>query len=54
LLAPAGKTVLLAIVSGAAELQGALLAPLPAEDRAHFMRCVKMIAEPGPTGHAED
>src|ERR1700716_4272118 len=36
-LAPAGKTVLLAIVSGAAQLQSALLAPLPAEDRANFM-----------------
>jgi DNA-binding MarR family transcriptional regulator len=52
-LAPAGKTVLLAIVTGAAQLQGALLAPLPAEDRAHFMRCMKLIAEPEPTAHAE-
>jgi DNA-binding MarR family transcriptional regulator len=48
LLAPAGKKVLLEIVSGAAELQGALLAPLSAQDRAHFMRCIKLIAEPGP------
>jgi DNA-binding MarR family transcriptional regulator len=53
-LAPAGKTVLLAIVTGAAQLQGALLAPLPAEDRAHFMRCMKLIAEPEPTAHVED
>jgi DNA-binding MarR family transcriptional regulator len=53
-LAPAGKTVLLAIVSGAAQLQSALLAPLPAEDRAHFMRCMKLVAEPGPTSRAED
>jgi DNA-binding MarR family transcriptional regulator len=53
-LAPAGKTVLLAIVTGAAQLQGALLAPLPAEDRAHFMRCMKLIAEPKPTARAED
>jgi DNA-binding MarR family transcriptional regulator len=53
-LAPAGKTVLLAIVSGAAQLQGALLTPLPAEDRAHFMRCMKLVAEPGPTARAED
>ena len=52
-LAPAGKTVLLAIVTGAAQLQGALLAPLPAEDRAHFMRCMKLVAEPEPTAHAE-
>src|ERR1700687_2179480 len=48
LLAPAGKAVLFSIVAGAAQLQSALLAPLPAEDRAHFMRCVKLIAEPGP------
>lgn len=47
LLAPPGKAVLFEIVSGAAQLQGALLAPLPAEDRAHFMRCMKLIAEPG-------
>ena len=46
LLAPAGKAVLFEIVNGAAQLQGALLAPLPAEDRAHFMRCVKLVAEP--------
>ena len=48
LLAPAGRAVLFEIVSGAAQLQGALLAPLAAEDRAHFMRCMKLIAEPGP------
>jgi DNA-binding MarR family transcriptional regulator len=46
LLAPAGKAVLLKIVAGAARLQTALLAPLPPEDRAHFMRCVKLVAEP--------
>ena len=48
LLAPAGKAVLFEIVGGAAQLQGALLAPLAAEDRAHFMRCIKLVAEPGP------
>jgi DNA-binding MarR family transcriptional regulator len=46
LLAPAGKAVLLKIVAGAARLQAALLAPLPPEDRAHFMRCVRLVAEP--------
>ncbi len=46
LLAPAGEAVLFEVVNGAAQLQGALLAPLPAEDRAHFMRCMKLIAEP--------
>lgn len=46
LLAPAGKNLLLKLVTGTAKLQAALLAPLPPEDRAHFMRCVKLIAEP--------
>jgi DNA-binding MarR family transcriptional regulator len=46
LLAPAGKSALLKIVAGAAQLQAALLAPLAAEDRAHFMRCMKLVAEP--------
>jgi DNA-binding MarR family transcriptional regulator len=54
LLTPAGRNVLLEIVAGAAQLQGALLAPLPAEDRAHFMRCMKLIAEPEPTTSADD
>jgi DNA-binding MarR family transcriptional regulator len=49
-LAPAGKAVLLKLVTGAAELQTALLAPLAAEDRAHFMRCMKRVAEPEPAG----
>src|ERR1700682_2736755 len=52
LLAPAGRNALLAIVSGAARLQGALLAPLPTEERAHFMRCMKLIAEPAPAASA--
>jgi DNA-binding MarR family transcriptional regulator len=46
LLAPAGRNALLKIVAGAAQLQTALLAPLATEDRAHFMRCMKLIAEP--------
>jgi DNA-binding MarR family transcriptional regulator len=54
LLAPAGKKVLLEIVAGAAQLQGALLAPLPPEDRAQFMRCMKLIAEPAPTADTGD
>ena len=48
LLAPAGRHALLKIVTGAAELQTALLAPLAAEDRAHFMRCMKLVTEPEP------
>jgi DNA-binding MarR family transcriptional regulator len=47
-IAPAGKAVLLKLVTGAAELQTALLAPLAAEDRAHFMHCMKLVAEPEP------
>src|SRR5258708_4734092 len=45
-LAPAERSVLLKIVAGAARLQAALLAPLAPEDRAHFMRCMKLVAEP--------
>jgi DNA-binding MarR family transcriptional regulator len=52
-LAPAGKSVLLKIVAGAAQLQTALLAPLGAEDRAHFMRCMKLVAEP-PAASGDD
>jgi DNA-binding MarR family transcriptional regulator len=54
LLAPAGRKVLLRIVAGAAQLQTALLAPLPIEDRAYFMRCMKLIAEPDPSINADD
>jgi DNA-binding MarR family transcriptional regulator len=53
-LAPAGKNVLLKIVAGAAQLQTALLAPLATEDRAHFMRCMKLVAEPDPPGDLKD
>jgi DNA-binding MarR family transcriptional regulator len=53
-LAPVGKAVLLKIVAGAAQLQTALLAPLAAEDRAHFMRCVKLVAEAGPIANSDD
>jgi DNA-binding MarR family transcriptional regulator len=54
LLAPAGKKALFEIVTGAAQLQGALLAPLPPEDRAQFMRCMKLIAEPVPIADTGD
>lgn len=45
-LAKPGEQALLRLVSGAAQLQEELLAPLPAEDRAFFMRCMKLVAEP--------
>lgn len=54
LLAPAGKNALLKIVAGAAQLQTALLAPLAAEDRAHFLRCMKLVAEPEQPGSLND
>src|SRR4030088_3341577 len=53
-LSAAGKNVLLKIVTGAAQLQDALLAPLPAEDRAHFIRCMKLVAEPDPIVSTDD
>ena len=46
-LAPFGKHALLELVSGVSQLQTVLLAPLATEDRPHFMRCMKFIAEPG-------
>ena len=46
-LAPFGKQALLELVSGVYQLQTVLLAPLAPEDRPHFMRCMKFIAEPG-------
>ena len=46
-LAPFGKHALLELVSGVSQLQTVLLAPLAPEDRPHFMRCMKFIAEPG-------
>jgi DNA-binding MarR family transcriptional regulator len=45
-LAKPGEQALLRLVSGAAQLQEELLAPLPPEDRASFMRCMKLVAEP--------
>jgi DNA-binding MarR family transcriptional regulator len=45
-LARPGEQALLRLVAGAAQLQEELLAPLPPEDRAHFLRCMKLVAEP--------
>jgi DNA-binding MarR family transcriptional regulator len=45
-LAPSGKNALFVLVSGVARLQGVLLAPLAIDDRAHFLRCMRLIAEP--------
>jgi len=48
-LAKPGEQALLRLVAGAAQLQEELLAPLPPEDRAHFLRCIKLVAEPPPS-----
>jgi DNA-binding MarR family transcriptional regulator len=45
-LARSGEKTLLRLVSGAAQLQEELLAPLVPDDRAHFLRCMKLLAEP--------
>jgi hypothetical protein len=36
----------LRLVAGAAQLQEELLSPLSPDDRAHFLRCMKLLAEP--------
>ena len=41
-----GRETLLRLVSGAAQLQEELLAPLAAGDRAHFLRCMKAGGQP--------
>lgn len=49
----AGEQALLRLVAGAAQLQEELLAPVPAKDRAQFLRNMKLVAEPPPkTGGA--
>jgi len=44
----AGEQALLRLVAGAAQLQEELLAPVPAKDRAQFLRNMKLVAEPPP------
>jgi DNA-binding MarR family transcriptional regulator len=41
-----GEQALLRLVAGAAQLQEELLAPLSPEDRAHFLQCMRLAAEP--------
>jgi len=43
-LTPAGEAALLGLVPGAAALQRALLAPLPADKRRQFVRWMKLVA----------
>jgi DNA-binding MarR family transcriptional regulator len=40
-----GEEALLSVVPAAAELQNTMLAPLPKEDRAHFLKCMLAIAK---------
>ena len=50
-----GEEALLAIVPAAAKLQNIMLAPLPKEDRAHFLKCLLAIAkDPRLTTTSED
>lgn len=46
-----GEEALLAVVPAAAEIQTQMLAPLPKEDRMHFLKCMRTIAKlvPGDT-----
>ena len=39
-----GTSALMAVVPAAARLQDLMLAPLSEDDRAHFLRCMRMIA----------
>ena len=43
-----GEAALLSVVPAAAELQNLMLAPLAAEDRAHFLKCMLAIARASP------
>jgi len=43
-----GEEALLSVVPAAAELQNMMLAPLPKEDRAHFLKCMLAIAKAAP------
>jgi len=45
-IAKGGEQALMKLVSSAAQLQEDLLAPLPAEDRPFFMKCMRLVAEP--------
>jgi len=44
-ITPKGEAALLSVVPPAAELQELLLAPLRKEDRAHFLKCLLVIAK---------
>jgi DNA-binding MarR family transcriptional regulator len=43
-----GTNALLAVVPAAARLQDLMLAPLSQDDRAHFLRCMLLIAKSSP------
>ncbi|MBI5322109.1 MarR family transcriptional regulator [Bradyrhizobium sp.] len=44
-----GTSALMAVVPAAARLQDLMLAPLSHDDRAHFLRCMLLIAKSAPT-----
>jgi DNA-binding MarR family transcriptional regulator len=48
-IAAKGEAALLAVIPATAELQNVMLAPLPREDRAHFLKCLLAIAKAPPS-----
>jgi DNA-binding MarR family transcriptional regulator len=49
-IAARGVAALLDVIPATAELQNLMLAPLPEEDRAHFLKCLLAIAKALPSG----
>src|SRR5580698_10494476 len=47
-IAAKGEAALLEVIPATAELQNLMLAPLPREDRAHFLKCLRAIAKAQP------
>jgi DNA-binding MarR family transcriptional regulator len=47
-----GTSALMAVVPAAARLQDLMLAPLSQDDRAHFLRCMRLIATSPPVADA--
>src|ERR1700761_5773801 len=52
-IAARGEAALLDVIPATAELQNLMLAPLPKEDRAHFLKCLLAIAKAQPSDPPE-
>src|ERR1700753_709587 len=48
-IAAKGEAALLDVIPATVDLQNLMLAPLPREDRAHFLKCLLAIAKAQPT-----